>query len=143
MNFRKLNSDGQRRFVLICEPNDDAAEVLQAFAREHQVKSAGLTAIGAFERVSLGYYQIEKQEYATAEFEEQLEVVSFIGDISMKDGDPLVHVHVALGRPDFTLIGGHLMSGMVRPTLEIMMTETPTALERKYDPASGLSLIAV
>ncbi|MGB4863761.1 MAG: PPC domain-containing DNA-binding protein [Tepidiformaceae bacterium] len=143
MKHRKLGAEGEEQYVLICETGDEPVKVLERFAREHELTSASLTAIGAFERVSLGYYDLEKQEYATTDFNEQLEVVSFIGDISLNDGEPMVHVHVALGRRDCSLLGGHLMSGVVRPTLEIMLSKTPASLVRKYDRASGLSLISI
>lgn len=143
MKHRKLGSQGEEKYVLICETGDEPVKVLETFAREHDLTSASLTAIGAFERVTLGYYDLEKQEYATTDFSEQLEVVSFIGDISLNEGEPMVHVHVALGRRDCSLIGGHLMSGMVRPTLEIMLSKTPASLVRKYDRTSGLSLISI
>ncbi|MGE3076233.1 MAG: PPC domain-containing DNA-binding protein [Dehalococcoidia bacterium] len=143
MNYRKLGSQSEERYVLVCDAGDEPVNALQQFARERVIGSASLTAIGAFERVTLGYYDIEKQEYVTSDFDEQLEVVSFIGDISLKDGEPMVHVHVALGRRDCTLIGGHLMGGRVRPTLEVILTRTPDALSRRFDAESGLSLIAV
>ncbi|MGE0600412.1 MAG: PPC domain-containing DNA-binding protein [Dehalococcoidia bacterium] len=143
MNYRKLGTESEERYVLVCEAGDEPVAVIEQFARENVIGSAGLTAIGAFQRVSLGYYDIDKQEYVTSDFDEQLEVVSFIGDISLKDGEPMVHVHVALGRRDCTLVGGHLMGGTVRPTLEVILTRTPDALSRRYDARSGLSLISV
>jgi predicted DNA-binding protein with PD1-like motif len=52
-----------------------------------------------------------------------------------------VHAHVVLGKADATAHGGHLVEGHVRPTLEIIVTETPRHLRRRFDPHSKLALI--
>ncbi|MFQ8434101.1 PCC domain-containing protein [Amaricoccus sp. W119] len=56
-------------------------------------------------------------------------------------GAPAPHVHVVLGRRDGSALAGHLKSGEVRPTLEIIVTETPSHLRRTYDATTGLTLI--
>jgi predicted DNA-binding protein with PD1-like motif len=53
----------------------------------------------------------------------------------------VVHVHVVLGRRDGSAMAGHLQEGYVRPTLEIVLTETPGTLRKQMDAASGLPLI--
>jgi uncharacterized protein len=73
---------------------------------------------------------------------EQVEVASLIGDIALApSGEAAVHVHVVLGRRDGTALAGHLAQGLVRPTLEIILTEPPAYLRKAYDPQSGLALI--
>ena len=42
---------------------------------------------------------------------EQVEVLSLIGDVALKDGEPKVHAHVVVGRSDGSTRGGHLMDG--------------------------------
>jgi predicted DNA-binding protein with PD1-like motif len=76
--------------------------------------------------------------------EEQVEVLSLTGDISLApDATPQLHVHVVLGKHDGTAHGGHLLEAEVRPTLEVVVTETPANLRRRQDPESGLALIAL
>ncbi len=102
------------------------------------------TAIGAFREATLAYFDWEKKEYRKIPVREQVEVVSLIGDIALApDGSPKVHAHAVLGRPDGAALGGHLMEGHVRPTLEVTLVETPEHLRRKHDPQSGLALIRV
>jgi uncharacterized protein len=52
-----------------------------------------------------------------------------------------VHAHVVVGSANASAHGGHLIEGHVRPTLEIVLTETPAHLRRRLDPQSGLALI--
>jgi len=69
-------------------------------------------------------------------------VLSLIGDVSLApDGRPKVHAHVGVGKADGTAHRGHLLRGTVRPTLEVVITETPAHLQRQLDPASGVPLI--
>jgi uncharacterized protein len=70
-----------------------------------------------------------------------MEVLSLIGELSLTDADPQIHAHVVLGRAEATARGGHLIRGIVRPTLEVMLTESPTHLFRKYNSNFGLALI--
>lgn len=64
-----------------------------------------------------------------------------IGGISLKDADPQLHAHIVVGLSDGTTRGGHLIRGIVRPTLEVILTESPIHLHRRFDPNVGLALI--
>lgn len=134
-------NDGLRTFVVVMAKEDEAFGQLTAFAREHRVTAAGLTAVGAAKAVTLGYFDPEISDYRSTEFTEQMEVLSLIGDIALKDGEPAVHAHVTLGRKDSSTIGGHLQSLTVWPTLEVVVTETPAHLAKSIDPETGLALI--
>jgi predicted DNA-binding protein with PD1-like motif len=101
-----------------------------------------LTAIGAFENATVGWFDFEKKTYKKIEIVEQCEVLSAIGDIAVADdGKASLHVHVVLGLSDGTTRGGHLLKGKVRPTLEVILTDTPVQLRRKKKPDIGIALI--
>jgi predicted DNA-binding protein with PD1-like motif len=135
-------SEGQRTFALIFTLGDEAMAGLKSFAREQRLSAAQFTAIGAFERATLAYFDWEAKEYRHIPINEQAEVLTLAGDVSEKpDGSPEVHAHVVIGRRDGTTRGGHLMKGHVRPTLEVILTESPAHLRRRHDERSGLSLI--
>jgi uncharacterized protein len=135
-------ASGQRTFVVVFEMGDEVMQGLQTFAREQQLSSSHFTAIGAFERVTLGYFNWEKKDYLRIPVNEQVEVVALIGDIANDPkGQPKVHAHVVVGKFDGSAMGGHLLEATVRPTLELVLTESPTHLQRQHDPQSGLALI--
>jgi predicted DNA-binding protein with PD1-like motif len=52
-----------------------------------------------------------------------------------------VHVHAVLGLCDGTTRGGHLLPASVRPTLQVVLTQTPAYLAKTYRPQVGLALI--
>jgi predicted DNA-binding protein with PD1-like motif len=133
---------GQKTFALIFETDDEVMKLLSGFAKEQRLSAAHFTAIGAFQRGVIGYFDWQTKTYKRNPVSEQVEVVSLIGDVArtVKD-EPTVHAHVVLGRSDGTALAGHLLEGHVRPTLEVILVESPAYLQRRHDDESGLALI--
>ena len=69
-------------------------------------------------------------------------MVSLLGNIALTDGEPSLHIHAVLGVRGGRAVAGHLLEATVRPTLEIMLTETPAHLVRCKDAKTGLSLLS-
>jgi predicted DNA-binding protein with PD1-like motif len=135
-------SDGQKTYALVFETGDQVMSTLEAFARDNRLGGSHFTAIGAFQDVTLGYFDWANKDYKRIPVREQVEVVSMVGDIADDEqGEPKIHAHVVLGKADGTALGGHLLEARVRPTLEAMLVESPTQLRRKHDPETGLALI--
>ncbi len=131
----------QSATVLIFETGEEFVSTLTQFARERRISSGHFTGIGAFSEAATGYFDWEKKNYLRNEVKEQVEVVSLIGDIALDKGSPKVHVHIVLGRRDGSAYAGHLMSGRVRPTLELVLEDSTDKLQRRFDPESGIALI--
>lgn len=70
-------------------------------------------------------------------------MLALVGDVALDEGRPAVHAHAVVGRSDGAARGGHLLAGHVRPTLEVVLSESPAHLRKRYDPSSGLALIAL
>lgn len=133
--------EGLRTFAVILASGDEVMTTLTDFASDRQLKATQLTAIGALSRVVVAYFDWETKAYHHVPIDEQVEVLSLVGDISVEAGKPKVHAHVVLGKADATAHGGHLIEAHVRPTLEIVLTELPRHLQRRFDRESGLNLI--
>ena len=132
---------GLRTFAVVLATEDEAMKALGAFAVEHRLSASHFTAIGAFSRVVVAYFDWASKRYQNISIDEQVEVLSFVGDITIENDAPKVHAHVVVGKADATAHGGHLVEGHVRPTLEIVVTETPAHLRRRFDAESGIALI--
>jgi uncharacterized protein len=98
--------DGLRTFVVVFETGDEAASGLAAFAKEQGLSGSHFTAIGAFSRAVVAYFDWSSKQYRHVPIDEQVEVLSFAGDISIGDGQPKVHAHVVLGKSDATAMVG-------------------------------------
>ena len=82
-----------------------------------------------------------RDRYLKIPIAEQVEVLSLLGDIAHEDGKRVVNVHCVVGLRDGTTRGGHLLEARVWPTLEVIVTEWPAYLRKRFDPAIGLALI--
>ncbi|RUU13059.1 DUF296 domain-containing protein [Mesorhizobium sp. USDA-HM6] len=135
-------SSGQRTFVVVLDPGEEAIAALTAFAGQKDITGASLTAIGAFEKATVGWFDFQSKSYRKIPVDEQCEVLSAIGDIAVDDsGKPSLHLHAVLGLSDGSARGGHLLEGIVRPTLEITVLESPGYLRRSKRPELGIALI--
>jgi uncharacterized protein len=143
MRSKLLTQAGERTFAIIFDTGDEAISGLTEFAKQQSLTASHFTAIGGFSDVTLGYFQIDRKEYKKIPVREQVEVVSLVGDIALDKGEPKIHAHVVIGRSDGSASAGHLIEAHVRPTLEIMLTETPAHLHREFDQESGLALIRI
>jgi uncharacterized protein len=143
MQSKVLHTDGgQTTYLLVFDPEEEVVEGLTRFAREHDVAAAHLTAIGALRQATLGFFEIERKEYRKVPIDEQVELLSMTGNIALDDKEqPKLHAHVVLGKRDGSTVGGHLLEGRVRPTLEVVLVESPPHLRRRERPEIGLALI--
>jgi predicted DNA-binding protein with PD1-like motif len=138
----KLLEEHPKTFVLIFNTGDELAAGLKQFASEQKVSGSSFKAIGALSSAKLGWFNWETKKYEiSVALDEQVELLSLIGDIALKDGEPQVHAHMVVGKSDGTAFGGHLQKATVRPTCEVILTETPRHLQKQIDPESGLALI--
>lgn len=142
MKSKLVKPGPQRTFVVVLGTGDEAFASLARFAREQSLTAAQITAIGAFSSAVLGYFDWDGKKYKRIPVKEQVEVISLLGDVALDpQGEPALHAHVVLGRSDGSTLGGHLLEGQVRPTLEVVIDESPAHLRKRKDPESGLALI--
>ena len=143
MKHKLLASDaGERTFILVLDEGDEAFRSIAAFAEEQGVTAASITAIGAFRSAMIAFFDLETKDYTKIPVEVQSEVLSMLGDLALDDkGKASAHLHVVLGLSDGSTRGGHFLEGYVRPTLEVMLRETPAELRRKHRPDLGIALI--
>jgi predicted DNA-binding protein with PD1-like motif len=141
MKAKLLHENGERTYALVFDKGDEVVSGLESFARENAVSAARFTAIGAFSDVKLGFFERERRDYAELPVQEQVEVLSLLGDVATKDDEPTVHAHVVVGRSDGSTRGGHLLEAHVWPTLEVILDESPAHLRKRSDAETGLALI--
>jgi uncharacterized protein len=128
-------------YVVVCDPGDEAVSALMQFARSERLEAAQITAVGAFEHATVGWFDRAARDYRRIQVDEQCELLSLIGDVAAGQDGPVVHVHAVLGLADGTTRGGHLLEGRVFPTLEAVVTETPARLRKVMRPDIGIALI--
>jgi uncharacterized protein len=143
MRWKLLDKGPPATHAVVLDSGDEAVGALGKFVQQQRIEAALLSAIGAFERAVVGYFDWAKKDYKRISVEEQVEVLSLLGDVAVSEGKPTLHIHAVLGRSDGSVVGGHLLEGHVRPTLEVVFVEPPAHLKKCKDPETGLALIAL
>jgi len=133
---------GTRQYQLVFEPRAEIMSTLTDFILRNHFKSVHFTALGACSDAIIGYYDPAARDYRRTPYEQQMEIVSLIGDAAPTNGSAGLHAHIGLGFADGTMHGGHLFEAHAAPTLEMFLTASPTAVERKHDAALNLDLLA-
>jgi predicted DNA-binding protein with PD1-like motif len=142
MRIKLLSTTGKvKTYAIILNRGDDILSGLTQFAEDNHVTCAHFTGIGAVSSARLGCYDREKQMYHIIPVKGQAETISFIGNVAIFNGKPVVHVHMAVSQSDGAIRGGHLFQAYVWPTLEIVITVEPTSLYKKKEMDTGFALI--
>jgi uncharacterized protein len=143
MRTKLIHEADEKTFAIVLDKGDEVTSSLLAFAKDNKLSASHFTAIGAFESVTLGFFERDGKDYKRIMIDEQVEVLSLIGDIALEDDKPKVHAHVVVGKSDGSAHGGHLLEARVWPTLEVILVESPQHLRRKMDQETGLALISL
>jgi uncharacterized protein len=142
MKVQLLNpGDPVKQYAVIFYQGDEAFSGLLEFAEQYHVTSAHFTAIGALNGATIGWFDPQRKMYKKIPIDGQHEVIGMSGDIALYQGKPVVHTHMVVGNPDGTTSGGHVLELNVSPTLEVMLTVDPVTTQKRFDPATDLTLI--
>jgi uncharacterized protein len=119
----------------------DLLSELQAFVQEKGINLAWVTGLGAVGRATLRYYDQTGKSWSDIQIEKQLEVISMIGNVSLLNGEPIVHTHITLSDEEGRCYGGHLGANTLVFNMEILMTTlSGPPVTRKLDTDTGLTL---
>jgi len=119
---------------------DEIISRLSSFLKDNSITSGIITGIGAVSFAKIGYYNQTEQKYIAREFNEAMEILSLKGNISIKDNEPFMHLHIVLSKDDFTCIGGHLSEAKIFAfEFEIIEFEG-ISFQRGFDSDTGLFL---
>lgn len=140
MRYRLLDpTPGHRVLAVAMEVGDHAVAKLLDLATELDLKTCTIAGLGGFHGAKLAFFDVDNGTFVENDFDEQFEVAAFVGNLTREEGDDAqhLHAHVVLGRSDASTVGGHLVEATVRPTLELMIHESPGTIPRGTDPKTG------
>ncbi|MGB7622841.1 MAG: PPC domain-containing DNA-binding protein [Terriglobia bacterium] len=131
----------QYGYIVILVPGEEVITSLTRFAEQQHIRSGSITGIGAVEKSTLAYYDLDQKKYLPREFPDRMELVSLQGNYAYLNGKPFVHCHIVISGLDFVAYSGHLMKATISATAEIFVTVTPNEISRGPDELTGLNLI--
>jgi predicted DNA-binding protein with PD1-like motif len=134
------STTSHQRHFLVLDRGEEIIASITKYAEDHSIHAGSIMGIGAATDVTLRYYDLASRAYKDRIFAEDYEILSLSGNISLLKGKPFTHIHIALGKSDFGVIGGHLGSATVAVTCEVILDASDAFIERQFDDRIGLSL---
>lgn len=125
--------------ALRLDKGDDITESVFKVAEQEGIKAAKVSGIGATDNFTVGVFDMAKKGYNEYVFKGNHEINSLTGNITEKDGEPYIHLHITATGKDCKVVGGHLIKGVISLTGEIIITVTGGNITREYDETLGIN----
>lgn len=130
-------------YVVRLDVGDEIMESLTALCKKEDIKAATVQGLGATNNVTVGYYSTVAKKYFPKTFNQQFEIISLNGNISVKDDEPYLHLHIALSDENYTFFGGHLNNAVISITAEIFVTKLNGMLNRRVNEETQLNIFDI
>ena len=134
--FKQL---GNKYFVRV-DKDKEIVSVLKEICKENGITAGEITGLGAIKSATFGFFNPETKKYTEKTFEEYMEITSLVGNVSQKDDEVYLHLHMNASGKDYKVIGGHLVKAVVSATSEIIITSEKGSVGRKFSEEIGLNL---
>ena len=137
MDYRKFND----KILVRLEKGEEIVESIRNLAFKEKIKLGTISGIGAVNKATIGLFEVDTKEYHTIDLEEDMEIVSLGGNITEKDGEAYIHLHMAVSNSTYNVKAGHLNSAIISSTGEIFIDIIEGSVGRRFDKEAGLNLL--
>ena len=134
MKYRKV---GEKIFVSL-QTGDSINKSLTEISVKENISNAWINGIGAIDSVEVGYMDVVNKKYQKRNFNDNYELISLIGNITIKDGVPFVHTHITFSDTEYKVFGGHLFDAKITATGEIILTVADSKIDRQFNENVGI-----
>jgi len=131
------------KIIVRLDRGEEVVSSLLKIIKDENLQGGFVSGIGAADLIEVGLYEVEKQQYKSKRFEGDFEIISCLGNVSRKDGEPYLHLHMSFGDKDFNVYGGHLSYCRISGTFECVIGLTKSAIERMKDSKTGLNIFKI
>lgn len=127
------------KYVVSIQNHKEIVKALTVFCEEKNIKSGAIYGIGAIDELTLRFFHPETKKYVDQVFHEQMEIANLTGNISTLNGKVYLHLHITVGRSDYSALAGHLLSATLNGAGEFIVEDFTDTVVRIYDPSIGLN----
>lgn len=127
------------RYIVSIDNHEEIGGALMAFCEEKGIKAGSISGIGAISELTLRFFNPETKAYEDKTFCEQMEISNLTGNISTMDGKVYLHLHITVGRSDYSALAGHLLSATLNGAGEFVVEDYGEVVERAYNSELGLN----
>ncbi len=136
MEYRRSHNS----IVVSLLPGDEIIAALLTVAAKEKISLGKVEGIGAVNAFKIGLFDVTRKQYYVKPYRGAYEIVSLLGNLSLKDGEPYVHCHLAAADADNSVVGGHLNEAVISGVGELIITVIEGSVEREFSPEIGLNV---
>ena len=125
--------------VIRLDPGEDIATALTEVCRRWHIGAATVSGIGAVDSLTVGVFDLAERAYRQFDYTGNHEINALVGNVTTKDGEPYVHLHITCTDLDGRVVGGHLLRSRVSLTVEMVLCLIEGRIERTFDPELGIN----
>lgn len=137
MDYRAFGN----KFIVRLNKGEEIVQKIKDLVEKENIKLGSIIGIGAVDIATIGLFDTNTKEYHSTKLEGDFEITSLVGNISTKNGETYLHMHIALGDEKYHVYGGHLNEAFVSATCELIIEKIDGVVEREFDENSGLNLL--
>lgn len=137
MEYRKFDDT----YVVRLNKGEEVIESLKELCKNENIELAEITGLGASDFVEIGVFNVNTKEYNTKVFEGMFEITSLVGNVTRKDSEVYLHIHINFGDEAGIVKGGHLVKSRISATSEIIVRKINGNVGRKLSDEIGLNLL--
>jgi len=123
------------------DKGDRIAESLLKVAKKEGIALATISGIGAVDEMEVGVFDLDTSTYDRYLYHGNHEINALVGNLTTKDGENYLHLHITATGESGMVVGGHLFEGTVSLTAEIFVQKVKGAVDRKFDGVLGINRI--
>lgn len=127
-------------YIVSLDNRSNIAEALTDFIQSQNILAGEVTGIGAVSEATLRFFNPSTKKYVDKTFKEQMEVTNISGNISEIEGKPTLHLHITLGREDYTALAGHLLEAKIQGAAEFIIYPLDTRVVKIKNEEIGINL---
>ncbi len=139
MEYKKIDNV----YVVRLDVGDEIMGSLNNLCEAENIKAATVQGLGAVNDVTVGYYSLEEKKYFHETFNHQFEMIALNGNITRKDDEPYLHLHIALSDENYKFFGGHLNRAVISITAEIYVSVLDGEVKRRVNPETNLNILDI
>lgn len=127
-------------YIIRLDKGQEIITTLRQFCVDHKIQAASIQGIGAGENLNIGFFNTKTKQYEVKNIKDCVEITSLLGNVTVKENAPFIHLHITTSDSFHSVSGGHLLSGEIALTGEIFVKPLNTKLKRNYIPDLGISI---
>ncbi|MEC7927447.1 MAG: PPC domain-containing DNA-binding protein [Candidatus Neomarinimicrobiota bacterium] len=135
----KVEHSGQN-FLVYIQIDEPVMETLTSVCKNNGIMNGQISGIGAVKEIEMGAYDLDSKSYLRKQYPDNHELISFQGNITLKDGNPFIHAHITIGNHDLHTRGGHLFEMKVAVVGEFIIRNIESNVHREFDKNIGLAV---